>query len=80
MHYFLKFYILSVCFGLCWVFVVARRLSLAVVCGLLTASASLIAEHRLQAHGLSSVAQGLLSCGSWVIEKAGFSSCGSWAQ
>ena len=34
-------------FWLCWVFVSAHGLSLVVVCGLLIAVASLIAEHRL---------------------------------
>ena len=53
----------NVClFWLCWVFVAACRLCLAVAQGLLFALASLAAEHRLQgvqasvvvAHGLSS--------------------------
>ena len=35
-------------FQLCWVFVAAHRFSLVVVCGLLVAVASLVAEHRLQ--------------------------------
>ena len=26
------------------------------------------------------VAQKLISCGSWALERAGFSSCGAWAQ
>ena len=52
---------LVICFWLCWVFIAVRAFSLVVVskgpslvmvCGLLTAVASLIAEHRLQACGL----------------------------
>ena len=53
-----------------WVFVAVHGLSLVagsgrllfvVVRGLLIAVASLVAEHRLHAHGLS-------SCGSWALE------------
>ena len=49
--FFFFFYDLFI-IGWCWVFIVARWLSLVVVCGLFTAVASLVAEHRLQAHGL----------------------------
>ena len=38
---------LFIYFWLHWAFVAARGLSLLVVCGLLTAVASLVAEHRL---------------------------------
>ena len=41
------------------------------VLGLLIAVASLVAEYRLQARGLS-------SCGSWALEHR-LSSCGTWA-
>ena len=44
---FYLFIYLFIYLRLCWVFVAARGLSLVVVCGLLIAVASLVAEHRL---------------------------------
>ena len=45
--YFLKFIYLFVTFWLCWVFIAVHGISLLVVCRLLIAVASLIAEHEL---------------------------------
>jgi len=42
----------NIYFCLCWVLIAVHRLSLAVVCSLLVAVASVVAEHRLQEHGL----------------------------
>ena len=54
----------------------SRDCSLVVVCGLLTAVASLVAEHRLQSAQASVVAaHGLSSCGSRALEHR-LSSCG----
>ena len=50
---------LFIYFWLCWVFVSVRGLSLVAASGPLTMAASLVAEHRLQTHRLS-------SCGSWA--------------
>ena len=55
------FILVFIYFGLCWGFVAVCRLSLAAVCGLLIAVASLVLEHKLSggwasvvvAHGLS---------------------------
>ena len=60
-------------FWLCWVFVAACRLSLAVACRLLIVVAFLAVEHRLQGLRASVIvvdsvvaAPGLSSCGAWV--------------
>ena len=51
--------------------------TLLAVCGLLTAVASLVEEHGLQAHGLQQLKQtGFSSCGSWALE-CRLSSCGT---
>ena len=42
----------NIYFCLCWAFIAVHRLSLAVVCSLLLAVASVVAEHRLQVHRL----------------------------
>ena len=86
--YFLKIFIYLFIFWLCWVFVAARRLSLVaasgglcffVVCGLLIAGASLVAEHGLLGTQASVVvAHRLSSCGSQAPEHR-LSSCGARA-
>ena len=54
------------CSGFCLV-AVSRGYSAAVVCGLLTAVASPIAEHKLQGEQASiTAARELSSCGSWA--------------
>ena len=61
----------------CRVFVAALELSPAVVCGLLFATASLVAEYRLWGVWVSVfVACGLRSCSSRAPEH-GFTSCGA---
>ena len=72
------FIFIFIYFWLRWVFVwvffscIEWGLLFVAVRGLLIAVASLVAEHRLQVHGLS-------SCGSWALEHR-LSSCGTWAQ
>ena len=62
--FFLKIYLFIYCFWLCWVFVVARRVSLValsggcslgMVCRLLSAAVSLIVEHGLSGEWASAV-------------------------
>ena len=71
----------------CWVFFVVHELSLvavskgysAAVCGLLTAVASLIAEHGLLGLGASDCC-GFSYCRAWALGHGGFCSCSIWAQ
>ena len=71
----------------CWVFFVVHELSLvavskgysAAVCGLLTAVASLIAEHGLLGMGASDCC-GFSYCRAWALGHGGFCSCSIWAQ
>ena len=64
-------------FWLCWVFVAAAcRLSLIVVCGLLTEVASLVAEHQLYSAGSVVVAHKLsLPAASGIFLDQGSNSC-----
>ena len=84
------FYLFLAVLGLCcraWAFSSWGEWGLlfVLVCGLLTAVASLVAEHRLQAcrllgvHASVVVACRLSSCGSRDLEHS-LSSCGTWAQ
>ena len=81
-------------FWLCWVFAAACSscgewgllqqwrvgATLVAVHGLLIAVASLVVEHRLQAHKLQQLWHaGFSSCGSWALEHR-LSSCGARAQ
>ena len=80
--------VLFVYFWLCWVSVAAcglslvlesRGCSLVAACRLLTAVASLVAEHRLWGTQASVVsACRLRSCGLWTLEPR-LGSCGTWA-
>ena len=59
--------------------VASRGCSLVAVCGLLTAVASLVAEHRLQAMQASvAAAHGLKTCGTQALEH-GLNTCGARA-
>ena len=53
--------------------------SLVVVCRVLIAVTSLVAEHRFQACGLQQLACGFSRCGSWALEHR-LSSCDAEAQ
>ena len=63
----------------CFVWLQQMGLLFAAVHRLLLVVASLVVEHRLQAHGLQqSQHMGLVSCGSWALEHW-LNSCGTWA-
>ena len=47
---------------------------------LLAVVASLVAEHRLQAHRLNSQSVWAQCWGLWALARTGFSSCGLWAR
>ena len=67
--FFIRYYSFAFFFWLCWVFSAVWGLSPAVVNGLLTVVAALVAEHGLQAHGLQRL-QHTGSAASWRVESS----------
>ena len=69
--FFIRYYsfVFNFFFWLCWVFSAVWGLSPAVVSGLLTVVAPLVAEHGLQAHGLQQL-QHTGSAASWHVESS----------